>query len=323
MKRFFCLLSLVACVLTSCLVTASPASAQFRPANQVVQQVPLTVFNRLSIAVNITWSRDGVSPQSLGALGSGQSQTINVTLGDTIQLWDSTSGQLVKAIRPYRPETVVLQGLSPNPAPVPVPPVPVPPVPVPPVPVPPVPVPPQPNPQPVAPSNLAQEGMAAINYLNQVRQNPLAFSQDLGIDTSGFPVTQALRVNSKLMQAAQRKADYMAQNGSPANPFSSMMHVLTINGQQVGMNQWMREAGYKVPRLCSNNETNFECLAGQSYTQGCSVQMIKMLLQDPPHQRPMTGVGFWAPCKDVGIGIAVSPDGQTVFLSILMCWEEN
>lgn len=180
--------------------------------------------------------------------------------------------------------------------------------------------------QPTQPASdevdLQKEVQEAIDYLNAVRQNPQAFADDLGFDTSVIPTTAALKVDDRLMAAGQRKADYMASKSSSSNPFAGMAHVLTINGKEVGMNQWMREAGYKLPEFLSDAETNFECLAGQGLKKGCGVEAMKMLLQHEPHRIPMTGGNdFWKPCSDIGIGLSVNADGRTISMSVLVAYE--
>lgn len=188
----------------------------------------------------------------------------------------------------------------------------------------PKPVQPQPaQPQPAAKVDLAIEAQQAVDYLNAVRQKPLTYAKELGFDTSVIPVTAALRVDERLTAAAQRKAVYMAANSTAQSPFATMAHVLTIDGEQVGMNKWMRDAGYKVPKNCPDSDTNFECLAGQGLVKGCGVQAMQMLLKDPPHRIPMTGGNdFWKPCSDIGIGIAINADGRTMSMSVLVAYEE-
>lgn len=354
-------LSTLALLAGGCLVVAAPAAAQFRPAGvhgfhlqQVIQQhraVPASnqveITNQGQSSLSVYWIRPGIQWQLLGNIPAGGNSSLGITAGDSVQVRDDSTGRVLRTFLPTAPMTLTLGGghrpLPFNPRPFnhqalnlqPVNPQPnniydpfapsVDPQPFNPQPQPaPQPFNPRPfQPQPAARLDLAKEATEAMNYLNAVRQNPLAYGQELGFDTSVIPQLGALRINPKLMAAAQRKADYMAQNSTTSNPFGAMAHVLTINGEQVGMNKWMRDAGFRVPSLCQDNETNFECLAGETGSIGCGVSAMKKLLQHEPHRVPMTGGNdFWKPCTDLGIGISLAADGETMLMSVVFGYEE-
>lgn len=178
----------------------------------------------------------------------------------------------------------------------------------------PQPEPDQPKPQPAG--DLSAEALDAIQYLNQIRVNPAAFrhlSASLGdADVQARP---ALKISSALQAAAQRKAQWMADT-------EQFVHVMTINGQTVGMNQWMREAGYALADYLPNTETNFECLYGDGgfSEAGVGKRAINAFMaegKDGGHVLPILGRSWWTPCKDIGIGIAKGRNGMT-YVSVLV-----
>ncbi len=173
---------------------------------------------------------------------------------------------------------------------------------------------PQPAPKPA--DVLKAESVKAIDYLNQIRANPGAFthlSRSLGdADVSARP---ALKPNAALQAAADRKAQWMAQTGQ-------FEHVMTINGQKVGMNQWMREAGYPLAAYLPNNETNFECLYmdGGFGAKDIGKRVMDAFMsegKDGGHVLPTLGRGWWTPCKDVAVGMAKSSDGS-IYVCVLV-----
>lgn len=172
----------------------------------------------------------------------------------------------------------------------------------------------------------SEDVIKALDYLNAIRTNPAAFTNlhpSLG-DADVSP-THKLRFDRRLNLAAQRKARWMAEND--LGNFNSMVHVMTINGEQVGMNQWMREARYQLAPYLQNNQTNFECLhadGGQGGVEGAVKRAINSWMsegKDGGHVLPTLGRGWWAPCDDIGIGVARSANG-TIFVSVLVgCYD--
>lgn len=297
--------------------------ALVRPAAAQPGQYPVSITNNTGSPVEMSWSRNGGPFQPLGMMSAGGGGGVNVTPGDTIRLRNAETGQVYKMWVPRGAETVSLGGNArPQPQPQPFRPQPEPFRPQPqPQPFRPR---PQPQPQPAARYDVEAEKAAAINYLNAVRQNPMAYRQDLGADVAAaIAKTSALRTDPRLTAAAQRKAEYLARGGATG----STPHIMVINGRQVGMNKWMRDAGYNVPAMCKDNETNFECLSmsgsGGGFAAGEAVEAMKRLLKHEPHRIPMTGGNqFWKPCTDIGVGIAVSPDGRTMWMSVVFCYEK-
>ncbi|MCA9000234.1 MAG: hypothetical protein KDA80_24765 [Planctomycetaceae bacterium] len=166
---------------------------------------------------------------------------------------------------------------------------------------------------------------AAANYLNQIRANPAAFANlHASLADADVQRMPALQWNDSLHRAAQRKAQYIADNFATDN--NAFAHILVINGQNVGMNQWMREAGYPLVSFLEDSQSNFECLymeGGQfgSTQNNIAIRAIDSFMREGKnggHVVPILGRNqFWGPCKDVGIGMATSSSGLT-FVSVLV-----
>lgn len=165
-------------------------------------------------------------------------------------------------------------------------------------------------------ANLAAEARAAADYLNQIRANPRAFANlSASLADADVEARPALVWNVALQKAAERKAQHMAAT-------EDFAHVMTINGQKVGMNQWMREAGYQLADHFKNDATNLECLYGEGGNDlnGIGRRVMNTFFaegKDGGHVLPILGRGFWTPCKDIGIGIASRPGGFT-YVSVLV-----
>ena len=175
--------------------------------------------------------------------------------------------------------------------------------------------PPPVNPPPPAqaPANdLLAEARKAAEYLNRVRANPAAFTH-LHPSLAQVQAKPPLQWNDALQRAAQRKAQWIVDNGL-------MTHVMNIGGQRVGMNQWMREAGYPLIPVLRNDESNFENLYGEATGVDIGQKTIEVFLREGSggsHVMPTLGQGFWAHCKDIGVGIARAPSGLN-FVSLLV-----
>ncbi len=191
--------------------------------------------------------------------------------------------------------------------------------PPPPPPVNPPPVNPAPPPPPA--NSLLAEARKAAEYLNRVRANPAAFVH-LHPSLAQVPSKPPLEWNDALHRAAQRKARWMADTGQ-------IEHVMNIGGQTVGMNQWMREAGYQLVDALENSQSNFENLYADSAAANIGTNTIDTFLRegkDGGHVKPILGREFWGSCKHIGVGIATAPNGMN-FVSLLVGaynpWDPN
>lgn len=145
------------------------------------------------------------------------------------------------------------------------------------------------------------EVRAAVEYLNAIRSNPAAYSQEIGVDLSGIKARHPLRWNPTLAKAAQVKAQDMIDR----NYFDH------VDPDGCGMNIKLNNAGYT---MCANfindkSNNNFESIAGGNATGKAS---IKQLLydggasnDDAGHRIHLLAIAdFWGNCYDIGIGLA-------------------
>lgn len=177
--------------------------------------------------------------------------------------------------------------------------------------------------QPVegAEDRIGDSGKAsAVNYLNQVRANPSAYSDEIGVDLSDVEPRPALRWDSTLAAVAQAKADDMLARD----------YFEHVDPDGNGLNIKLYEAGYPIPlRYAEPRSANFfESLsyfranyqAGQTATDA-----IKGLIEDkgvnpPGHRYHLLGVGdFNAAHTEIGIGVAESySGGQYKFYGVVV-----
>ncbi|MBX3101084.1 MAG: CAP domain-containing protein [Bacteroidetes bacterium] len=137
----------------------------------------------------------------------------------------------------------------------------------------------------------------ALAYLNEIREHPHSYVNELGVELQGVPVyLSRLRVNPVLMQVAEQKALDMAQRDYFAH----------VDPDGVGINLRMHEAGYALPEPWRDepHENNFESLAA-GLPDGR--QTIRALIVDDgvpglQHRKHLLGLTrFYAGCTDVGI----------------------
>ncbi len=169
----------------------------------------------------------------------------------------------------------------------------------------------------LAQADLAAQSRDAANYVNQVRANPAGFAK-LGASLADADVEARapLLWSAALQRAAERHAKHMADT-------SEWGHFMTINGQKVGMNQWMREAGYSLVDWLRNDDTNFECIHWENGFDLSTLgrRTIDGFLaegKDGGHVRPLIGrTDFYKACKHIGVGMATDANGKT-YVSVLV-----
>ncbi len=148
----------------------------------------------------------------------------------------------------------------------------------------------------------AQEGeiARAFEYLNRVRQNPPAFSTEIGVNLRNIAPRPQLTWNESLAIAAQSKAEDMAAR-------DYFDHV-TPEGR--GINIMIHEAGYRlVDAFLDDRASNsFESiLAGNDEGEAA----IMSLITSRGHRRHLLGLSeFWANALDIGIGFAANPGSR-------------
>ena len=142
---------------------------------------------------------------------------------------------------------------------------------------------------------------AAFDYLNAVRANPSAFSEEIGVDLSGIEALPALVWNETLAKVAKEKANDMATR----NYFGH------VNPEGYGMNYFINKAGYTLDPSWVDKVSNnfFESLsAGVEGGKAFIIQLINdggASNAQAGHRRHLLGMDdFWKSCVDIGIGRA-------------------
>lgn len=143
----------------------------------------------------------------------------------------------------------------------------------------------------------------ALDFLNNVRTNPNAYSSEIGVSLIDVNSTPPLRWNINLAAAAQRKAQDMADR-------NYMDH---IDPDGFGMNYFINNAGYHLNSNWLRNKSlnNFESLsAGTSSPLESIIDLIKDEgVIGYGHRQHLLGmVDFWKNCYDIGIGWAYNPN---------------
>jgi uncharacterized protein YkwD len=143
------------------------------------------------------------------------------------------------------------------------------------------------------------ELLEAFDLLNRIRENPSAYSTQVGIDLSGITPRKALIWNPILSKVAQTKAEDMAKR----NYFGH------VDPDGYGMNYYVAKAGYTLPFIWTSEKSANYC---ESIAAGINspVQGILTLVNDnePDHQKAghrshLLGVdSFYAQAYDIGIG---------------------
>ncbi len=153
----------------------------------------------------------------------------------------------------------------------------------------------------------AQEGeiARALEYLNRVRQDPAAFSTEIGVNLRNIAPRPQLTWNESLANAAQSKAEDMAAR-------NYFRHV-TPEGR--GINIMIHEAGYRLVDafLDRRANNNFESISAGCF--GGTATIMRLILDEgvpgAGHRKHLLGVSdFFANALDVGIGFAVNPDSR-------------
>jgi len=145
----------------------------------------------------------------------------------------------------------------------------------------------------------AINGKEAFDYLNAVRNNPAAYSDEMGVDLSAVEKRDDLIWNDALAKAAYAKAKDMAERGYFAH----------VNPDGYGMNYKINEAGFELADylMSSKASNNFESIAAGTNRNSGKI-MIQALIIDEGipslgHRKHLLGMtDFWAESKYCGIG---------------------
>ena len=137
----------------------------------------------------------------------------------------------------------------------------------------------------------------ALDFLNNVRSNPNAYSSEIGVSLIDVHPMPPLKWNKYLAVAAQRKAEDMADRNYMAH----------IDPDGYGMNYFIQNAGFQLNSdwLVNISMNNFESLsAGSSNPRESILNLIKDEgVIGYGHRKHLLAIDdFWKPCYDIGIG---------------------
>lgn len=140
------------------------------------------------------------------------------------------------------------------------------------------------------------EAHNAFLYLNDIRQSPDDFSEEIGVDLSDVDSIHPLIWHDILAKVAEEKAIDMAKR----NYFDH------VDPDGNGINILIHEAGYTLPNswISDPSQNNFESItAGRPD----GVSAIQSLIRSLPHRSHILGIQpFWSNCYDIGIGFVHS-----------------
>lgn len=149
--------------------------------------------------------------------------------------------------------------------------------------------------------------------INQVRNKPVAYTQEYGVDLSYLAARPALNWNETLAAVAQKKAEdmYRRQYFSHVDPDGN------------GINILIHEAGYTLAEgLRKTRKMNtFESISA-GHTDPAAI--VRQLIIDegvtpPGHRHHLLGhEQFWGTCTDIGVGVFASDDRYTGYCVIII-----
>lgn len=150
---------------------------------------------------------------------------------------------------------------------------------------------------------LKEPALAAFHYLNQIRENPAAFSKKTGVNLSAIKPSPLLKWNEMLARQAELKAADMATK----NYFSH------VDKQGYGMNYYVNQAGYTLPEHWLSNKTNnqIESLGANTSGPGNFINQLIIDKDDKSkgHRRHLLSADdFYKDNSQIGIGIAHNPN---------------
>lgn len=160
---------------------------------------------------------------------------------------------------------------------------------------------------------LKTEARSAFEYLNSIRQNPPAFSEQIGVDLSRVVPRPALLWNDTLAKVAEQKALEMGEK----NYFSH------VNKKGNGINILIHEAGYSLPEdWIMNRRSNFfeSICAGLETGKGAINELVvDSFDKDKGHRKHLLGMNeFYSDCTHIGIGHVKAAGSQYVYYTVVI-----
>ncbi len=150
-----------------------------------------------------------------------------------------------------------------------------------------------------------EESKKAFLLINIMRQNPAAYSQELGVDLDTVKARQAVIWNDTLAKVAEQRALDMATRNYFAH----------VDPDGYGVNYHINQAGYKLKKsLLKNPKANqFESIEAGPHT---GEEAVKKLIIDKGHattvghRKHLLGMTKWdASLVDIGVGFVRCKEG--------------
>ncbi len=141
------------------------------------------------------------------------------------------------------------------------------------------------------------EANSAFLYLNDIRQAPDDYSEEIGVDLSYVDPIHPLVWNDILGKVAEEKAIDMAKRNYFAH----------VDPDGNGINILIHEAGYTLPSswISDPGKNNFESLSAGRLDGVSAIQSLIRSVQG--HREHLLGIHpFWSNCYDIGIGFVYS-----------------
>lgn len=163
-------------------------------------------------------------------------------------------------------------------------------------------------------TNLRNEAITAIQYLNRIRQNPKAYADSTGTPSLKYAKPKViLNIDSVLMRVAYQKAYDMAEK----NYFDH------VSKEGLGINHMIHAAGYTLEERWLGKKTfnSFESIAA-GYPTG--IENINTLILDkgenpPGHRQHLLGMtDFWDKCVDVGAALVYNPKSKYKYYFVII-----
>lgn len=166
------------------------------------------------------------------------------------------------------------------------------------------------NSQSIDRDSFVEEAYYAFLYLNDIRSNPVLYSQEIGIDLSELEKAPPLRWNIKLAKSAQKKAEDMAKRD----------YLDHFSPEGLSPADFAFNEGYYLPLSWPDVETNnyTESISAGSSLSG--MEHIVNLIYDKGyphssskanHRKHLLAMNaFWKTHVDVGIGFAYNENSK-------------
>lgn len=160
---------------------------------------------------------------------------------------------------------------------------------------------------------LKEETKSAFEFLNRVRENPSAFSAEIGADLGKIKPLPALIWNDTLARVAEQKAMDMGKR----NYFGH------VNPQGKGINIMIHEAGYHLPpEWIADKKTNyFESINAGTETGAGAIKdlILDSYDKDKGHRRHLLGMNdFYSSLIHIGIAHVKVEGSQYIYYTVVI-----